>query len=33
MLSKHAWDNIAQEIYLRNAGPERTDIFLQENQL
>ena len=33
MLSKHAWDNIAQENYLRNVGPECTDIFLQENQL
>ena len=33
MLSKYVWDNIAQENYLCNIGPERTDVFLQENNL
>ena len=30
-MSKYVWDNIAQENYLCNIGPERTDVFLQEN--
>ena len=33
MLSRYVWDNIAQENYLRNVGPERTDMLLQENWL
>ena len=33
MLSKYVWDNIAQENYLCDIGPERTDVFLQENNL
>ena len=33
MLSKYIWDNIAQENYLHNVGPEYTDILSQENRL
>ena len=33
MLPKYVWDNIAQENYLYNVGPERTDILSQENRL
>ena len=33
MLSKYLWDNISQEYYIRNVGPERTDISSQENRL
>ena len=33
MLSKYVWDNIPQENYLRDVGPERTDMLLQENRL
>ena len=33
MLSKHVWDNIALDNYLRNVGPERTDTFSQEKNL
>ena len=33
MLSKYTWDNIAQENYLHNVGPEHTDILSQENRL
>ena len=33
MLSKYNWDNIAQENYLRNVGPQCSDIVLQENNL
>ena len=30
MLSKYVCDNIAQENYLCNVGPERIDMFSQE---
>ena len=33
LLSKFVWDNIAQENYLCNIGPEGTDMFLQEINL
>ena len=33
MLSKHVWDNIAQEYYLCNVDPERSDMLWQENNL
>ena len=32
MLFKYLWDNIAQENYLCNISPERTDILSQENR-
>ena len=31
ILSKYVWDNIAQENYLYNVDPERTDIALQKS--
>ena len=33
MFSKYIWDNIAQENYLCNIGPERTAMILKENSL
>ena len=33
MFYKYSWDNIAQENYWCNVGPERTDILSQENRL
>ena len=33
MLSKYVWDNIAQENYLYNIGPERAAMILKENNL
>ena len=33
MLSEHVWDNTALDKYLCNVGPERTDTFLQEQNL
>ena len=33
MFSEYVWDNIAQENYLCNIIPERTDMFLQVNNL
>ena len=33
MLSKYLWDNIAQENYLYNIDPARTDMFSLENWL
>ena len=32
-ISKYIWGNIAQEHYLYNVNPKRTDIVLQENNL
>ena len=32
-ISKYIWGSIAQENYLRNVSPERSDIVLQENNL
>ena len=33
MLSKYVWENIAQENYLCNVDPERSDTLWQENNL
>ena len=33
MLSKYVWDNITQENYLCNVGPERAAMILKENNL
>ena len=33
MLSKHVWDNIAQENCMRNVGSKRTNILSQKNRL
>ena len=33
MLSIYNWDNIAQENYLHNVGPQCSDIVLQKNNL
>ena len=33
IVSKHVWDNIAQENYLRNVDLEHADILSLENQL
>ena len=33
MLSKYVWDNIAQDNYLCNIGPERETMILKENNL
>ena len=33
MLSKYVWENIAQENYLCNVDPERSDTLWQENDL
>ena len=33
MLSKYVWDNIAQESYLYNNGPEHAAMILKENSL
>ena len=33
MLSKYVWNSMAQENYLRNIGRERTDTYLQKNNL
>ena len=32
-MPKYIWDNIVQKNYLCNIGPERSDMFLQENNL
>ena len=32
-LSKYVWDNIAQENYLHNIGPECTAMILKEKNL
>ena len=33
MLSKYVWDNITEENYLCDVGPELTDILSHENRL